>query len=287
MRVTATILAVLCSSPLALGEMVTASNLTNPISFSSYFEAVGYEGVAGFTNGAVAQRFVADVGGTLSSIDATVDRFQHGGWPLRVSIHAPTPAGPGASLGEVQFPAESLPNVFAANRLDLSAAGIDLVGGESYFVVLRTDQPIHFSTRYRALLINPSAVSFAIPAMVSRDGGAAWETGVRTNLELGLTVRVVPEPGTVWLLLVSTAVWGPRGPRRAIPSACRFIAMPQPGRAGSARRRSFLVNIGGHSPPYSGTWWAVPAIVSSGRGLGRADDFSLLPLVSSRLVSGP
>ena len=200
-----TIVLLLSAAPAAMADVVAASNITEPVSFSSYFTGIGYSNPPNWTNEAAGQRFVADVGGTVTTLAATVRPGQPDGVPLRVALHSAIGDLPGPQLGEVLVAPEDGPSGQDIITFDLSSAAIDLVAGFSYVAVFSVDTPIFQATRYSARRII-SSVPFGIRPLTSPDAGASWITS-SLDYEIGLTVSVVPEPSTlsIFALLLAAA----------------------------------------------------------------------------------
>ncbi len=199
----------------ALADLVTADNIGGAPQSSGFFIGIGFAGSSGFTNEAAAQEFTALVDGTVTTLLATVDRWQADDVPLEVAIHAKSGGTVGALLGQVDFPSAEVPQGLGAHPYDLSSAAIDLTAGESYFAVFTVDTPISGSTRYRALRAANPAMWFGIEPMFSRDGGGTWEQ-TQSDPEIGLTVYVVPEPSTMLMVGACLVIVSGRRCRRRL-----------------------------------------------------------------------
>lgn len=206
------ILALACGSGV-FADTIAADNLGGRVVSSGYFIGVGYT-AEGWANEAAAQEFVAGVSGRVSTLLATVDRWQAGDVPLKIAIHGKAAGTVGARLGQVAIPSSAVPQGLAAHSFDLSSAAIDLTAGHSYYAVFTADTPVYQSLRYRALRAANPSMLFGLPPMYSTDMGGSWNYSP-SSAEIGLTVNVVPEPGTLLLVL---GVWGTLTRRRAYGS---------------------------------------------------------------------
>lgn len=149
-------------------------------------------------NGGAAQEFIASVSGTLSTIEASVDKSQ-GGAPLVITIYESNNGLPGASLGAVSIPDSEigvwgdLPNP-PVQPFDISSANINVDSGQKYIVAFTS--PLAGAIRYRAILTANNANSFGYRALRSNDGGLTWEPS-SVSPEIGMRVYVggsVPPP---------------------------------------------------------------------------------------------
>ncbi len=197
----------------ARGGTVIASNLPTGYSLSSFAEDAGFQGNTSngfFNNEAAAQEFTAAASGQVTTLIATVDQFQAEGVPLIVSFYAASGLLPGPLLGSVSF----APNLVSTNTfvtpstLDVSSANVNMVAGQSYFVVFSVATPISESSRYRIVLLNENSSFFGFSPLDSQNAGASWFTSPVPN-EVGLTLigtAAVPEPSTVLLLLTGSPI---------------------------------------------------------------------------------
>jgi hypothetical protein len=199
----------------AEADTVAADNLIySPFQYSGYGEDIGYEHTVngGFANTAAAQPFVSLTSGPLKSITSLI-RVGAGGDPLRVSICQKTSSGIGALLGRVEFPATLFPPdylTYPPTELDMQSSGIELVAGQSYFVVFTTETPVHAMGRYGMHVMPPTAKSFGMKYWFSRDSVTYAPTNVGGDYELPIRVTVVPEPSMLILLVISGAMIGGR-----------------------------------------------------------------------------
>ena len=204
------LLAALCA-PAARAQTVAADNLGASYGFS-IFGYAWYIGFAGdttngrYTNETTGQEFTALAGGIVTTLTATVDRFQPEGVPLRVSLFEAEGGRPTTLLGSALFAPEQVSSNLSAalSVFDLSAAHIQLTAGRSYFAEFWVATPIEGSVRYRAPLLEPNSNAFGVPAIYSKNGGATWNSSPIPN-EIGLTVRVRPVPGPSALSLFAVA----------------------------------------------------------------------------------
>jgi hypothetical protein len=191
----------------ARADFVIADNRGASPTISSFFIGVGFAGNTSngvFTNEAPAQEFTAQTSGRVTTIVATVDSFDPGGVSLDVAVRANAGGTPGAVLGSALFtPGQVSSNGFSSpSTFDLTAANINLVSGQTYFVTFTVDTPDPGSVRYRALLLNSNPNFFGFQPLFSKDGGATWGPEGVPN-ELGLTIsgtNAVPEPCSLALL---------------------------------------------------------------------------------------
>lgn len=178
---------------LQAAEIVSTTNMdANGFQSTGTNVGVGYRSSDGaWTNEAAAQEFFPEVGGTLSSITVTLDKFS-GGEPLHVSIYTSDLGVPGVHLGTVTVPESQIStwrdSTWQLNTFDLSSLAISLDPNQSYVVVFRTDTALYQNVRYRALRTQVNANSYGAPALYSRDGNA-WNVS-SSPAELGLIVRV-------------------------------------------------------------------------------------------------
>jgi hypothetical protein len=187
------------------GDSIVASNMPSNYQFSSNDLGIGFTGSTSngfFSNETPAQEFTAQSGGILTKLVTAVGQFQAEGVSLNVTIAEVSGTTPGTSLGTVVFsPSQVSSNVFnSLSTLDLSSANIDLVKGQSYFVIFSVDTPIAGSVRYQAILLQPNSSFFGFPALDSPNGGSTWNAiNTIPNNEIGLTVyaNAVPEPSTI------------------------------------------------------------------------------------------
>jgi hypothetical protein len=199
----------------AKADTVAADNLIyDPFQFSGFREDIGYEHTVngGFPNTAAAQPFVSLASGPLKSI-ASLIAVDAGGEPLQVSIRQKTPSGMGALLGMAEFPATLFPSSYATNpptELNMESSGVELVAGQSYFVVFTTETPVHASARYNMHVMPPTAKSFGMEHWFSRDSVTYSPVNIGGDYELPILVNVVPEPSVLMLLLIGGAVVGGR-----------------------------------------------------------------------------
>jgi hypothetical protein len=221
----------------ARGDLVLASNLASPPSYSSFDYGIGFAGSTSngvFTNETPAQEFTAKASGVIKSITATVGQFQPEGVPLTVLVTAAAGSIPGATLGSLTFPTSAVStNAFnAPTTFDFSSTNISLTAGQNYFVEFFTPTPINGSIRYQALLLNTgSPIAFGFPAIDSPNGGATFFSPPAIPNEIGLTVTgiaVVPEPGPLALaslggLCVAAGAWV----RRSRPAASSLPKAPR------------------------------------------------------------
>lgn len=188
-------------------DFVVANNFEDGYRSSRLHVGVGYTDNGAFSNEAAAQRFVAERDGVLTTIAATIDRFDAGDVPLIVGVHTAAGTVPGMLLGSITAaPSAVSPPIEAGqfgSTFDFSGLEIDVSAGQSYFVTFAANPPLFGSSRYRALLLANHSNSFGIPPLVSRNGGASWEAVGVTN-EVGLLVHAtnVPEPVAVIGLVV-------------------------------------------------------------------------------------
>jgi hypothetical protein len=188
---------VLCSQ-LPAQEIVSTTNMdANGFQSTGTNVGVGYRSSDGtWTNEAAAQEFFPEVGGTLSSITVTLDKFA-GGEPLHVSIYTSSDLGlPDVHLGTVTVPESEITtwrdSSWQLNTFDLSSLAIALDPNQSYVVVFRTDTALYQSVRYRAIRTQVNANSYGAPALYSRDG-RSWNVS-SSPAEIGLIVRVSETP---------------------------------------------------------------------------------------------
>jgi hypothetical protein len=195
----------------AKADTVAADNLIySPFQISEYWEVIGYEHTVngGFPNTAAAQPFVSLASGPLNSITSLI-AIGAGGDPLQVSICRKTSSGIGELLGRVEFPATLFPPdyvTYPPTELDMQSSGVELVAGQSYFVVFSTDTPVHATPRYGMHVMPPTAKSFGMKYWFSRDSVTYAPTNVGGDYELPIRVTVVPEPSMLILLVVGGAM---------------------------------------------------------------------------------
>jgi hypothetical protein len=178
-------------------EIVSTTNMdANGFQSSGTHVGIGYRSSDNvWTNEAAAQEFFPEVGGTLSSITATVDPT-YGGEPLQVSIYTSRLGFPGVHLGTVTVPESDISkwsgdSSWQLNTFDLSGLEIALDPNQSYVVVFRTDTAL-LSSRYRAIRTLVNASSYGKTALISPDG-TTWNAAPFAD-ELGLIVRVRETP---------------------------------------------------------------------------------------------
>ena len=196
---------------IAAADMIAADNLIyEPFQYSNFRQDVGYENTVngGFQNTAVAQPFVSLASGPLKSISSLIC-YEVGGDPLQVSIYEQTGLGLGTKLGMVEFPQATFPSNYFTNPptvLDMEGSGVQLVTGESYFVVFTTQTPVHATERYSMHVMPPTAKSFGMEYWFSRDSVSysPLDTG---DYELPILVTVAPEPSALLLLAIGGATF--------------------------------------------------------------------------------
>jgi hypothetical protein len=184
-------------SRLPAAEIVSTTNMdADGFQSTGTNVGIGYRSSDGaWTNESAAQEFFPEVGGTLGSITATVDKFA-GGEPLHVSIYTSDLGFPDVHLGTVTVPESQIStwrdSTWQLNTFDLSSLAISLDPNQSYVVVFRTDTALYQSVRYRALRTRANASSYGAPALYSRDG-QSWNVSSSAD-EIGLIVRVRETP---------------------------------------------------------------------------------------------
>ncbi|MBD3672113.1 MAG: hypothetical protein HUJ26_01190 [Planctomycetaceae bacterium] len=159
---------------------------------------IGYSG-GDYTNEAAGQEFVASVSGTLTTLEASVDKFL-GGAPLIITFHEAVNGRPGSSLGSVSISEENIYNYASEiptpiNTFDVSSANVTVEAGQHYFISFTTPLPAT-SARYRAILTANNTNSFGYRALYSTDGGETWVYPTITP-EIGMRLYVdgtVPPP---------------------------------------------------------------------------------------------
>lgn len=160
---------------------------------------IGYTNAdLGYTNEAAGQEFVASVSGTLTTLEASVDKSS-GGAPLVITFYEAVNGLPGTSLGSVSISENDVYNWASQiptpiNTFDVSSANVTVEAGRRYFVSFTTPTP--GDIRYRAILTADNANSFGYRALYSKDGGQTW---VYPNItpEIGMRLYVegdVPPP---------------------------------------------------------------------------------------------
>lgn len=182
--------------------IITASNMASGFVPSNSAHYVGdvYPRL-NYTNEAAGQRFTATVSGKLSTILASIDEFNAQGVPLIVKFHTADGNLPGPVLGSLTIDDNNVYPNFRAdfNELslfDFTSQNISIVAGQSYVVTFEVATP--GEVRYRALLKTSGADDFGTNSLFSADALTYQQSTVSD--EMGLTVRVVPEPATLTLL---------------------------------------------------------------------------------------
>jgi hypothetical protein len=192
----------------ARADYVIASNMPEDYVFTNNFIGIGYSYPAiGVSNEAVAQEFKAAVSGPLSSLTASVYKFNPGTIPLNISVYNTNGTTTGALLGSKLFSPDPIPVYGPSDppTYDLSSLGINLVANHTYIVAFTADQPLFQSTRYGGILLLQNSSFFGYPPLRSLNYGQSW-SNTSTSDELGLTVRAVPEPCTVALLAAGSPI---------------------------------------------------------------------------------
>lgn len=175
-------------------DVVTATTVADAgFSSSGYHVGIGYASSDGrFTNEAAAQLFIPEVSGLLTTVTASVDPIR-GGEPLQVSVFTSSGGVPGTNLGTVAISETEMSNFTSSdwemNTFDLSGLNIELVAGNSYFMVFRTATAIVSSSRYRAVRVAVNENSVGASAMYSENGGQTWKSSSSAP-EIGVIVRV-------------------------------------------------------------------------------------------------
>lgn len=173
----ATLLLSFISPVAAIAETLVATNMDPDWEgINGWAWYIGYSGPNGYINEAAGQEFVSFESGTLTTLEASVDRFA-GGAPLVITFHEAVANRPGPVLGSVEIaPADvgrwasdiSTP----INTFDVSGANVFVVAGQNYFVTFTT--PLAGDVRYRAILTAHNANSFGYRSLYSKDAGATW-----------------------------------------------------------------------------------------------------------------
>ena len=206
------------SATLAGGQagagVVSASNIAENWSLSTFRGDVGFTDNAQFQNTARAQYFMAGVGGAVDSI-TTIVRQGPGfdaAVPLRVSIHLASDTGngfvPGARLGtEVAVNGATIGATSQTVAIDFASAGVSLEAGRGYHVVFHVTSPAPGNGRYSFVYLTPTALNFGQTANFSPNAGQTWNAPNRAIAEeIGLRVEVVPAPGTALLATLARLV---------------------------------------------------------------------------------
>lgn len=203
----------LLTGALRASEIVSGTTVADSgFSSSGFHVGIGYASSDGrFTNEAAAQKFIANESGQVTTVTASVDPIR-GGEPLLVSIYTSSNGVPGLNLGTVAVPEEGMTNFSTSdwemNTFDLSSLNIQLLAGNSYFMVFRTATAITSSSRYRAVRVAVNENSVGSSAMYSENGGVTWKSSSSAP-EIGLIVRVgveVPTPVEANIALLADGI---------------------------------------------------------------------------------
>jgi hypothetical protein len=187
---------------------VLANNIPTNFQFTTFRGDVGFNDPPQFPNTADGQLFVAQASGKVESITSVIQDLQPGqSVPLQVGIYAANGTLPGALIGNlVSIPASALPTAqFTEVTLDMSSSNVNLVAGQSYFVLLTVTTPSTTSVqRYSEYWIDTGTIGFPEQPVFSPNGGTNWQlTGVPTADQIPLTIigeAAVPEPASAILL---------------------------------------------------------------------------------------
>jgi hypothetical protein len=189
--------------------VVLANNIPTGFQFTSFRGDVGFNDPPQFPNTADGQLFLAQASGKVESITSVIQDVQPGqSVPLDVGIYAANGTLPGSLLGNlVSIAPSALPSApFTQVTLDMSSSGVNLVAGQSYFVLLTVTTPSTTSfQRYSEYWIDTGTIGFPEQPVFSPDGGTTWRlTGVPVADQIPLTISgeaaAVPEPASAVLL---------------------------------------------------------------------------------------
>ncbi len=163
------------------------------------FRIPGQKDYTDVVNTAPAQEFVASVGGPLSSVSAFVQTRLSAALteePLIVEVRESTAGLPSDLLGSVILSPDRFTNSFAVAKstFDFGSQGIFLTADQPYFVVFRTEEPGRLNTVYHTRTFDPNPLSLGIDPIFSGTGGTAPWFDIFQAREIGLEVRVIPEP---------------------------------------------------------------------------------------------
>lgn len=201
----------------ARGEIVTASNLADGWSDTSFFGGVGYAGDPDFTNQTQAQRFTAGRSGLVGTVLFRASEWiATNGMPLRVTLHHLGAGVPGPAIASADYVPQGGGFSYNDFTVDFSGTGAKVVAGLDYYVSFRTDTAASGSVRYRMQLIDPVS-SFGSAYQTSRNGGVTWGNPSQTGVEIGLEVRLIPAPASM-ALAASVGLVGSRRQRSDMPS---------------------------------------------------------------------
>jgi hypothetical protein len=197
-RAGAAVCVCLATAGAAHSDVIAANNIPENWSASSFRGDIGYSSPPQFPNTAEAQYFLAQAGGQVTSITAPIRRGFNGptGAPLRIAIHEASGtlgnALPGALLGFVEVGPDPFPpfNTVELVTIDVSAAGVSIVSGHAYHVVLTTAVPVPGGSQYSTAWLNTSPLNFGQAPNFSPDQGTTWRAPAPFPNELGLRVTV-------------------------------------------------------------------------------------------------
>jgi len=218
------LLALLILSPLPadVEAALISTSLGDSYQSSGLFIGVGFAGDPDFTNQMAGQRFRTASGGFLTTIEASVERFE-GGQDLNVALHESIAGLPGDLLGMITAPENLIStNSFASlSTFDFSSLNISLAADTEYVVTFGVDTPGNAYIGYAAQRAGINSNSFGYGSLFSRDGGGTWEVSSLAP-EIGLRVSAIPEPSPAVMILSLVAgavLWRscPRGGVRGKP----------------------------------------------------------------------
>lgn len=201
----------------AWGEIVTASNLADGWTGTSFFGGVGYAGDPDFTNQAQAQRFMAGRSGPVGTVLFRASEWvATNGMPLRVTLHHAGAGVPGTAIATADYVPQGGGFSYNDFTVDFSGTGANVVAGLDYYMSFRTDTAASGSVRYRMQLIDPVS-SFGSAYQTSRNGGVTWGEPSGRGVEVGLEVRLIPVPASM-ALAASVGLVGCRRQRSNMPN---------------------------------------------------------------------
>lgn len=199
-----------------ISEWLAFKNFQNEATPSSLVRGVGgfripgQDNYAAVVNTAPAQKFVPSVGGTISSVSAFVQLDNASGdEPLIVELRESDSGLPSELLGSVVLPQDRFSSSFPVDKstFDLRSQNISIYAGKPYFVVFRTQQPGVSNTIYLTRTFEPNPLSLGATPIFSGTGGTApWLEDSFHPQEIGLEIRIVPEPAT-WTLILGPVLF--------------------------------------------------------------------------------